>query len=123
MAFGTFLLGTLVGVLVTLYHSALYPFGLIASLVVLAIFLGALRVLSTRRWPATTAAIAVVLSLTLLAGGDSSGSVLILADNPGFSLLLGAVIIIVGALAWPRITPRSKHYDSESLASERTPQQ
>ena len=109
--------------LVTVYHSALYPFGLMASLLVLAVFLGALRVLSARRWPATTAAIAVLLALTLLAGGDSSGSVLILADNPGFSLLLGAVIIIVVALAWPRITPRPKHYDSGSLASERTPQQ
>ena len=116
-------MGTSVGVLVTLYHSALYPFGLIASLVVLAIFLGALRVLSTTRWPATTAAAAVVLSVALLAGGDSSGSVLILADNPGFSLLLGAVTIIVVALAWPRITPRPKHYDSKSLDSERTPQQ
>jgi len=120
---GTFVLGALVGVLVTLYHSALYPFGLIASLVVLAFFLGSLRVLSTRRWPATTAAIAVVLSLTLLAGGDSAGSVLILADNPGFALLLGALIIIMVALAWPRITPRSKHYDRKSLAIERTPQQ
>jgi hypothetical protein len=58
----------------------------------------------------------------MLAGVDGNGSVLILADTAGLVLLGGTTLLVVGAIAWPRFSPRTTRYDKEVERPERTHQ-
>jgi hypothetical protein len=59
----------------------------------------------------------------VLAGVDSQGSVLVVADTAGMVFLAVVTFVTVIALAWPRISPRATRYDRDSGLAERTPPQ
>jgi uncharacterized membrane protein len=59
------------------------------------------------RYPAVWASVGILVTLSALAGFDSSGSVLIMADAAGGSLLLGVALIVLVATVWPSF-PQSR---------------
>ena len=116
-----FFAGVYVGCVISVYHALWFPIGLILSLLAVALVLVALRVIFPHRTPAVISAVGLISALGLLAGLDNQGSVLIMADNAGFLLLSGVVLLVVVTLAWPRFASRSSHYDRTRPDGERTP--
>jgi hypothetical protein len=117
---GATLGGLVVGGVTTIYHSAWFPYGLIAAVALLGFYLTSLRVVSRTRVLATWAALGVIGSMTVLAGLDAQGSVLIAGNTAGLAFLGSATLVTLVALAWPRLTPRATGYDGVSSSSERT---
>ena len=106
---GALLLGAIVGSAASLYHSILFPWGLIVTLLIIALTVVGVRTLFTERYPIVWTSVGLVGSLMLLAGVDGNGSVLIIADTAGLVLLAGTALLVVGAIAWPRLSPRATH--------------
>ena len=104
---GTLLLGAIVGTAASLYHSVLFPWGLIVTLLIIALTVAGVRTLFTERYPIVWTSVGLVGSLMLLAGVDGNGSVLIIADTAGLVLLAGTALLVVGAIAWPRFSSRA----------------
>ena len=118
---GAFLGGLVLGSIAAIYHSALFPLGLIVSVSIVGGFLVSLRSLSESRGFAVLGAMGSFSSILLLAGLDSSSSVVIMADLGGF-LFLGLSAALSGIiLAWPRLSPRKNGYDEEAPVVERNP--
>lgn len=117
----SFFAGVYVGCVISVYHAVWFPIGLILSLLAVALVLGALRVIVPHRTLAVLGAVGLLSALGLLAGLDNQGSVLIMADNAGFLLLLGVALLVVVSLAWPRFASRSSHYDRARPDGERMP--
>ena len=116
-------LGIIVGTTSSLYHSVLFPWGLVVSLILMGLAIAGMRILFWERYPSGWTSVGIIGSLIILAGVDGSGSVLIIADVAGLVLLSGATILVVGGLAWPRFAPRETHYDEKHASSERARQQ
>ena len=116
-------LGIIVGTTISLYHSVLFPWGLVVSLILMGLAIAGLRILFWERYPSGWTSVGIIGSLIMLAGVDGNGSVLIIADVAGLVLLGGATILVVGGLAWPRFAPRVTHYDDKQDSSERARQQ
>ena len=116
-------LGIIVGTTTSLYHSVLFPWGLVVSLTLLGLAIAGMRILFWKRYPSGWTSVGIIGSLIMLAGVDGNGSVLIIADVAGLVLLGGATILVVGGLAWPRFAPRVTHYDEKHASSERARQQ
>ena len=112
--------GVVIGGVTTIYHSAWFPFGLLAAVGLIGFYIAGLRVVSRTRVLATWAALGVMGSMTLLAGLDSQGSVLIAGNTAGLAFLGSATLVTLVALAWPRLTPRASGYDGVSSSAERT---
>ena len=115
-------LGITVGTFASLYHGVLFPWGLTVALVLVALAVAGVRTLFVERYPIVWASVGIVGSLMMLAGVDSNGSVLIIADTAGLVLLGGTTLLVVGAIAWPRFPPRTNRYDRAVERSERTHQ-
>ena len=115
-------LGAVVGTFAGLYHSAVFPWGLSVVLVLVLLAVLGIGTLNAARYPVVWMSVGLMGSLVLLAGVDGNGSVLILADTPGWSLLGGATLIVVGGIAWPRFHPRDTGYDRGVASPERISQ-
>jgi hypothetical protein len=113
--------GVVVGTITTIYHSAWFPFGLVAAVGLVGVFVASLRVVSPSRALATFGSAGVIGVITLLAGLDSQGSVLIAGNTAGLAFLGSVTLLSMVVLAWPKLTPRATGYDGEHLSSERTP--
>ena len=116
-------LGIIVGTTTSLYHSVLFPWGLVVSLILIGLAIAGMRILFWERYPSGWTSVGIIVSLIMLAGVDGNGSVLIIADVAGLVLLGGATILVVGGLAWPRFAPRVTHYDEKQDSFERARQQ
>ena len=116
-------LGTIVGTTTSLYHSVLFPWGLVVSLILIGLAIAGMRILFCERYPSGWTSVGIIGSLIMLAGVDGNGSVLIIADVAGLVLLGGATILVVGGLAWPRFAPRVTHYDEKQDSFERARRQ
>ncbi len=116
-------LGIVVGTTTSLYHSVLFPWGLVVSLILVGLAIAGMRILFWERYPSGWTSVGIIGSLIMLAGLDGNGSVLIIADAAGLVLLGGATILVVGGLAWPRFATRVTHYDEKQDSSERARQQ
>jgi N-acetyl-1-D-myo-inositol-2-amino-2-deoxy-alpha-D-glucopyranoside deacetylase len=114
------LLGAFVGLVGTVYHSALFPLGLSLSVVLVATFLAGLRALWRTRLLALAGALGVVGVVVFAAGADLTGSVLIMADPAGLSFVIAVTFVTVVALAWPRFSARPTSYDRDAGIPERT---
>ena len=117
---GTLALGALVGTFASLYHAALFPWGLAAALLLVGFAVVGVRALYVERYPIVWASVGLLGALLLLAGVDGNGSVLIMADTAGLILLGGSTLLVVAAIAWPRFEPRTNRYDRGVVSSERT---
>lgn len=115
--------GVCVGAVATLYHGAWFPWGLVGALVVVSLYVAALRVVGDTRALAFAGSAGFVGVITVLAGVDSQGSVLILADTAGAVFLAVVTLVTVIALAWPKLSPRPTRYDERVGLVERTPPQ
>ena len=114
------LLGAFVGLVGTVYHSALFPLGLSLSIVSVATFLSGLRALGQTRLLALAGALGVVGVVVVAAGADLTGSVLIMADPAGLSFVIAVTFVTVVALAWPKFSARPTSYDRDVGIPERT---
>jgi hypothetical protein len=114
------LLGVFVGLVGTVYHSALFPLGLSLSIVSVATFLSGLRALGQTRLLALAGALGVVGVVLVAAGADLTGSVLIMADPAGLSFVIAVTFVTVVALAWPKFSARPTSYDRQAGIPERT---
>ena len=117
---GSLLLGATVGLVGTVYHSALFPLGLSLSIVLVATFLAGLRALWRTRLLAMAGAIGIVGVVVIASETDLTGSVLIMADPAGLSFVIAVTFVTVVALAWPKFSARPTSYDREAGIPERT---
>jgi N-acetyl-1-D-myo-inositol-2-amino-2-deoxy-alpha-D-glucopyranoside deacetylase len=117
---GSLLLGASVGLLGTIYHSALFPLGLSLSIVLVATFLAGLRVLWRTRLLAMAGALGIVGVVVIASGTDLTASVLIMADPAGLSFVIAVTFVTVVALAWPKFSARPTSYDRDAGIPERT---
>lgn len=115
--------GMFVGAVATLYHGAWFPWGLVAAVLVVTLYVAALRVVAPTRGLAIAGALGFVGVITVLAGVDSQGSVLVTADTAGLVFLASVTFVTVIALAWPKLSPRATSYDEGTGLVERTPSQ
>ena len=116
---GALIGGTFLGSIAAVYHSALFPWGLIVCVTILGAFLISLRSISESRGFAALGALGSFSSILLLAGLDGSSSVIIMADFGGF-LFLGVSSTLAGIiLAWPRLSPSKTGYHEGASVSER----
>ncbi len=112
--------GAFVGLVGTVYHSALFPLGLALSIVSVATFLSGLRVLWQTRLLALAGALGVLGVVVAAAGADLTGSVLIMADWAGLSFVIAVTFVTTVALAWPKFSSRPTSYDRQAGIQERT---
>ena len=117
---GSLLFGATVGLLGTIYHSALFPLGLSLSIVLVATFLAGLRALWRTRLLAMAGATGIVGVGVIASGTDLTGSVLIMADPAGLSFVIAVTFVTAVALAWPKFSARPTSYDREAGIPERT---
>ena len=117
---GSLLLGAAVGLIGTVYHSAVFPLGLSLSIVLVATFLAGLRALWRTRLLAMAGTIGIVGVVVYASGADAGGSVLIMADAAGLSFVIAVTFVAVGALAWPKFSARPTSYDRDAGIPERT---
>jgi hypothetical protein len=94
--------GAAVGVVASIYHSAWFPWGLVIIMLALAAGLIGLRVFFRPRYPSAVASLGLIAAIVVLAGQDGQGSVLIVGNSAGLSLLVGVSFFVVIANAWPR---------------------
>ena len=114
------LFGVIVGTFGSLYHGALFPWGLTVSILLVTCAMAAIRTLMWERYPSVWFSVGVTLTVMLLAGFDGNGSVLIIANDAGFIFLGAVLLIVVVGIAWPRFRPQSRRYDREAPQLERT---
>jgi hypothetical protein len=117
---GSVLLGALVGLVTTVYHSALFPLGLGLSIFLVTTFLVALRAFWRTRVLAMAGTIGIVGVVVFASGADAGGSVLIMADAAGLSFVIAVTFVVAVALAWPKFSARPTSYDREAGIPERT---
>ena len=117
---GSLLLGAAVGLIGTVYHSAVFPLGLSLSIVLVATFLAGLRALWRTRLLAMAGTIGIVGVVVYASGADAGGSVLIMADAAGLSFVIAVTFVAVVALAWPKFSARPTSYDRDAGIPERT---
>jgi len=111
--------GAVVGIMASLYHAAFFPWGFLAIMMALIAGLVGLRVFFRPRYPAVLASLGLIGAIAVLAGDDGQESVLIAANPPGFSLLLGVAVVLIIANAWPGVLP-APPVKMESPQPERT---
>ena len=113
-------MGASVGLVGTVYHSALFPLGLSLSIVLVATFLAGLRAVWRTRLLAMAGTIGIVGVVVIASGTGLTGSVLIMADPAGLSFVIAVTFVTVVALAWPKFSARPTSYDREAGIPERT---
>ena len=111
--------GAAVGIVASIYHAAWFPWGMLIILVALGAGLMGLRVFFRPRYPAALASLGLIAAIVVLAGQDGQGSVLIVGNSAGLSLLAGVSFFVVIANAWPRGLTGTR-VKMEDRTSERT---
>jgi tetrahydromethanopterin S-methyltransferase subunit F len=85
------------------------PIGLVLSLLMVAVFLAALRLAFPVRWYAVAAGVGVVAAdALLLLPGSSGGSTVILLNTPGLVWTFAPAAIAAVAAAWPHRSQRRR---------------
>jgi hypothetical protein len=105
------LLGALFGALGTIVHQITLsvfglfplPIGVIIALPALILLLVGLRIVAPSRWAALLAAAGAVAVVAVLALPGAGGSVLIPDTLLGMVWVVGATLVSVVVLAWPRL--------------------
>ena len=111
--------GVILGFAATVYHSALFPWGLIVAALCVGLFLVGMRIVAERRYPTLLASLGLLFAVGLLAGSDNEGSVLVIADAAGVSFLLALVMVIVLVNSWPQLG-RFRRGTIEAAETKRT---
>ena len=100
-------MGAIIGVVVTLHHRSIPPWGVIAALLVVAAWGIGLR-LTTPGRGATLAGLLAMLTAQFVLAAGSTTSIIVGAGALGYVLTLGSVLIAVVALAWPEVPSQAK---------------
>lgn len=103
-----FLAGVAIAALATVVHAEWFPWALIASLVTVACYLLALRLLTDDRLVSVSGAVAVFVTVFIFSQQSPGGSVLIQATAAGNLWVFGSAIIAGLAAAWPQISFRAR---------------
>jgi len=111
--------GAILGFAATVYHSALFPWGLIVSALCVGLFLVGMRIVAERGYPALLASLGLLFAVGLLAGSDNEGSVLVIADAAGVSFLSALAMVIVLVNSWPQLG-RFRRDTIDSTETKRT---
>lgn len=101
-------LGVVLGLIVTVYHRALPPVGLLVGLALITGWGVGLRLIWRGRLFAFTGLLGVLLAQLLLSTGIG-GSFVVVVGPLGYSLSLGSVVVALLALAWPELPARSRY--------------
>ena len=100
---GAALGGLMVASIATVVHAEAFPVVVTASLVVVALYVTALRLVTDDRLVATAGAIAVIATVFMLSQRSAGGSVLIQGNLVGNVWVFGSAVIAGLAIAWPQI--------------------
>ena len=101
-------LGFLLGLIVTVYHRALPPVGLLVGLVLITGWGVGLRLTGRGRLFAFTGLFGVLLAQLMLSTGIG-GSFVVVVGPLGYSLTLGSVVVALLVLAWPELPARARY--------------
>jgi hypothetical protein len=97
------LLGAAVGTITTFTHRQLPPWGAIAGLLIIGALVAGFRLVFDSRIVAGAAAVGVLVSIAVLALPGAGGSVVVADGWLGYLWVLGAPIMALVVLAWPRM--------------------
>lgn len=111
--------GVFVGVTATFHHRSLPPWGVIAVLVVVAMWVVGLRLVSESRGLPLIGVLAVLGAQLVLSVG-SERSVVVAAGPLGWIFTVGVVLICLVILAWPDLRKGPRRYDEDSFLEGRT---
>lgn len=100
-------MGVIIGVVVTLHHRSIPPWGVVLALLVVAAWGGGLRLLTPGRG-ATLAGLLAMLSAQFVLAAGSQTSIVVGAGALGYLFTLGSVLVAVVALAWPELPAQAK---------------
>jgi hypothetical protein len=95
-------MGVIIGIVVTLHHRSIPPWGVIAALLVVAAWGVGLR-LTTPGRGATLAGLLAMLGAQFVLAAGSQTSIIVGAGALGYVLTLGSVLVAVVVLAWPEV--------------------
>ena len=82
------------------------PWGLIVALIVVAAYLGGLRLVSSGRWLALWGAIGILVTVFLMSLEGPGGGVLVPANLAGTVWAIAPAVIAVVAVAFPSLAAR-----------------
>jgi N-acetyl-1-D-myo-inositol-2-amino-2-deoxy-alpha-D-glucopyranoside deacetylase len=102
-----FLGGAIIAVIATVVHAEAFPFVLAGGLLVVALYLVALRLLTEVRLVTIAGAAGILVTVLVLAQRSTGGSVLIAANDAGNYWVIGVSLIAGIASAWPTISAPS----------------
>jgi N-acetyl-1-D-myo-inositol-2-amino-2-deoxy-alpha-D-glucopyranoside deacetylase len=103
----SFVGGAIIALVATVVHAESFPFVLIGALVVVGLFLLALRLLTDDRIVTVAGSLGVLVTVLVLAQRSSGGSVLIAANDAGNVWVIGVSLLSGLASAWPHLPQRS----------------
>lgn len=107
---GVVVVGLLIGVITTLHHRSVPPWGMIASLVVTVAWGIGLR-LTTPGRGATLAGLLALLGAQFVLAAGSQTSIIVSASLLGYVFTLGGVLIALVVLAWPDVSTQPSSID------------
>ena len=100
-------MGVIIGIVGTLHHRSVPPWGVIAALLVVAAWGVGLR-LTTPGRGATLAGLLAMLTAQFVLAAGSQTSIIVGAGALGYVLTLGSVLVAVVVLAWPELASRAE---------------
>jgi hypothetical protein len=100
-------MGAIIGIVVTLHHRSVPPWGVVLALLVVAAWGGGLRLITPGRG-ATLAGLLAMLTAQFVLAAGSQTSIIVGAGALGYVLTLGSVMVAVVALAWPEVSSQAK---------------
>ncbi len=105
---GVVILGAIIGLVTTLHHRSIPPWGVVAALILVAAWGVGLRLVTPGRG-ASLAGILAMLGAQLVLAAGSTTSIIVGAGPIGYAFTLGTVLIAVVVLAWPQVSRPGKH--------------
>lgn len=100
------LFGVVVGILVTLHHRSVPPWGVVVALAVLLAFGVGLRLTTPGRGATLAGLLAMIGAQFVLAAGNTT-SVVVSQGVLGYVFTLGTVLIALIVLAWPDVSTQA----------------
>jgi hypothetical protein len=107
---GVIAVGVLIGVLTTLHHLSIPPWGVVVALVVLLAWGVGLRLITPGRG-ATLAGLLAALGAQFVLAAGSQTSIIVSASLMGYVFTLGGVVIALVVLAWPDMSVQASSLD------------
>jgi len=107
---GVSLFGAVAGVLITLHHRSVPPWGVVLSLAVLVAFGVGLRMTTPGRG-ATLAGLLAMLGAQFVLAAGSQTSIIVSQGFLGYVFTLGTVLIALIVLAWPDVSTQTSPVD------------